>query len=284
MIVKKDVNYQLKIKVNSSVAGSEVFMNFLWALPEKFSQMGRLVHQARNELRIIDGSEWHLEGVERVMVKRFYPPFRFQKIVYSFIRQPKSRRAYDNTAELRRRGFEAARELATVEVWRHGIYQYAFFVSEVGIGHRLDDLVMILREQGNEQLTRQLISEYASLVKRLHEHGVLYWDLNCGNVLCRQDVQSGKWLFTLIDTNRARFYSPDTVLPLDAVIGDLILMNPRMGTVELFIAEYLKQRGMYSEDEAKRIREVQRKRYEQKRPLKLFMKRFKAQYYNWLKG
>lgn len=272
MITLYEKHYKLKIRVSGILAGNESAMNFLRSFPEKFNQIGIPVYQARNELRMIDCSGWNIEGLGRVMLKRFHTPFCLQKLVYSYIRQPKCRKAYNNTEELRRRGFKAARELATVEVWRHGLYQYAFFVSEVGIGQRLDDLVMTLRKNGNEQRWVQLIKEYAGFVKRLHEHGVLYWDLNCGNVLCQQDERSGKWQFTLIDTNRVRFYSSDSVLPLNVVIGDLILMNPRMGTVELFIAEYLKQRGIYSENEVKRIREVQRNRYERKRPLKSFLK------------
>ena len=192
--------YKLKIAANDSMAGNEAFMGFLRSLPEKFDLVGTLIHQARNELRMVDAREWGIEGLDRVMVKRYHGLFWFQKLDYTFIRRPKCRKAFDNTAELRRRGFEAARELATVEVWRHGLYQYAFFVSEVGSGERLDRLVMALREQGDTKMTRQIISEYAALVKRLHEHGVLYRDMNCGNVLCRQDKQDGKCHFTLIDT------------------------------------------------------------------------------------
>ncbi len=65
---------------------------------------------------------------------------------------------------------------------------------------------------------------------------------------------------------------------------DIILMNPRTGIVEDFIAEYLKQRGLYSEAEAQRIREIQRKRHEKTHPVRKFFKRFKKQYYRWLGG
>ena len=136
----------------------------------------------------------------------------------------------------------------------------------------MDNLVLTLQKQGEKTAIAKLIKQYAALVKGLHEHGVLYWDMNCGNVICHQEVSDGNWKFTLIDTNRVRFFDADTPLDLDTVIGDLILMNPKLGTVEQFIAEYLKQRGIYSEAEVNRIREVQRHRYERKRPVKRIVK------------
>ena len=278
---------KLNIVASNRVKDNTAFMSFLRRLPKTFNHEGTEIHTARNRLRIMDVGHLGIDGLDRVMVKRYHGLFWFQKIDYTFIRQPKCRKAYDNTAELRRRGFDAAEELAYVEVWCHGLYQYAFFVSEVAQGERLDAHVMTLRQAGNnEDCIRQLICEFAALVVRMHEHGVLYRDMNCGNVFCRETGNSNNtnlWHFTLIDTNRARFYSEDQPLSVDTAIVDLILMNPRMGTVELFQEEYLRQRNLYTVEEAQHIREVQRRRYERKNNwLKKFLKRYKQIYYNWL--
>lgn len=253
---------KLKVRVGDGLEGNAAFMEFLEALPTTFDHRGEEIHHARNILKTIDAAGLGLpDGIDKVMVKRYRGLFWFQKLDYTYMRTPKCRRAFDNTAELRRRGFDAARELGVVEVWSHGLFQYGFFVSAVGQGLRLDDLVIKLRNEGKTETVKTLISQYATLVKRLHERGVLYWDMNCGNVLCRQEKPEGDWHFTLIDTNRIRFFAPDTPLPLDTVIGDLILMNPKMGTVEMFQTEYLRQRGLYTEDNARRVREEQERRY-----------------------
>ncbi len=258
-------------------------MEFIKSLPETFGQVGTEIHSARNRLRIMDVSQFGIEGLDRVMVKRYHGLFWFQKIDYSYFRKPKCRKAYDNTAELRRRGFEAAEELAYVEVWRNGLYQYAFFVSEVAEGEQLDSLVIRLKEKNEQETINAIIKQYAAMVVRLHEHGVLYWDMNCGNVICRQNEVNGTWHFTLIDTNRVRLFPDGQSLDLETVIGDIILMNPRMGTVELFQEEYLRQRGLYTPEEAQRVREVQRQRYEvKKHRVRKFFKRFRKQYYKWL--
>ena len=271
------------MRVGDGLEDNAAFMAFLQALPTTFDGQGHEVHHARNILKTIDAKGLGLpDGIESVMVKRYRGLLWFQKLDYTFMRQPKCRRAFDNTAELRRRGFDAARELGVVEVWNHGLFQYAFFVSEVAQGKRLDSLVVELQEAGDKNTVSALIGQYASLVCSLHEHGVLYWDMNCGNVICRQDQQDGTWHFTLIDTNRAKFFDPNVPLDLDTVIGDLVLMNPKMGTVEMFQEAYLKKRGLYTPEVAEHVREVQRKRQQKKRPMKNFMKRFKKSYYKWL--
>lgn len=275
---------QLRIRVREDLEQTAPFKSFLASLPRTFDHVGKDIHHGRNVLKIIDAKGFGIPNTEQVAVKRYRKLFWFQKLDYTFFRKPKCRKAYDNTAELRRRGFEAAAELAIVEVWNHGLFQYAFFVSAVAKGERLDDLVVRLQEKGDKDTIDQLIRQYATLVKDLHEHGVLYWDMNCGNVICQQDEADGDWQFTLIDTNRVRFFPPEQALDLETVIGDLILMNPKMGTVEQFIGEYLRQRGLYSEEEVHRIREVQRQRYERKRPIKKALKRFKKKYYKWLEG
>lgn len=274
----------LRIVKSNRVADNAAFDRFLKALPDEFNTTGTEIHTARNRLRIMDVSAMGVEGLGKVMVKRYHGLFFFQKFDYTYIRRPKCRKAFENTAELRRRGFEAAEELAYVEVWNHGFYQYAFFVSEVGRGERLDHLVIRLQEEGRKDIIDPLIHQFAAHLKSMHEHGILYRDMNCGNVLCRQETPGGPWQFCMIDTNRARFYDEHQVLDMETVLPDLILMNPKMGTVEQFIAEYLKLRGCYSDEEVQRIRNIQRCRHEKKRPVKHYLKRYKKAYYKWLEG
>lgn len=283
MHTKKRDMQELRIKVNEELADNQAFSNFLKALPRTFNYEGTVIHSGRNVLRLIEAKGFGVAGVDNVMVKRYRGLFWFQKLDYTFFREPKCRKAFDNTAELRRRGFDAARELAVVEVWNHGLFQYAFFVSEVAKGERMDRLVMSLQEKGQKETVDQIIRQFASLLKSIHEHGIYYNDMNCGNVVCRQDEPDGEWRFCFVDTNRAIMMDPDKPLGLDTVMKDILLMNPKMGTVEQFQEEYLRQRGLYTPEYAAQVRQLQRDRYEnRKRPMKQFMKRYKKQYYKWL--
>ena len=144
----------------------------------------------------------------------------------------------------------------------------------------MDYLVVRLQQHGKQQTIDALIHQFAELTSAVHQCGVLYKDLNCGNVLCQQTMSMTAWNFTLIDTNRALF--SDHPLTLNESLPDIILMNPIMGTVEQFIGEYLLLRGCYSEDEVARIRRLQYLRHERRRPFKEYFKRFKKFYYRWL--
>ena len=273
---------KLKIRVREDLKGNMPLWHFLESLPAAFEHIGTEIHRGRNVLKIIDAKGLGLD-VPQIMAKRYHGLFWFQKLDYTYFRTPKCRNAFDNTAELRRRGFEAAKEIALVEVWNHGLYQYAFFVSEVAKGERMDRLVMSLQEKGQKETVDQVIRQFASLLKSIHEHGIYYNDMNCGNVVCRQDEPDGEWRFCFVDTNRAIMMDPDKPLGLDTVMKDILLMNPKMGTVEQFQEEYLRQRGLYTPEYAAQVRQLQRDRYEnRKRPMKQFMKRYKKQYYKWL--
>ena len=256
---------QLKIIASDRVKNNVAFMAFLEALPAAFNHEGTVVHSGRNVLRVMEAKGFGLEGIDRVMVKRFHALLWFQQIQNTFFCKPKGRKAFDSTSELRRRGFSPARELALVEVWHHGLYQYAFYVAEMVQGERLTKLIRRLKDEGQQDVISQIIHQYATLVKNLHERGVLYRDLNGGNVICRQDEPGGQWQFFLVDTDRARFYPTDRHLDLKTATKDLILMKPELGTNELFQEEYLRQRGLYTPEAAASLRQAQFARYDRKK-------------------
>ena len=273
---------RVKIVTNERLKDNGAFHDLLSSLPEHFNDMGKVIHQARNVIRIVDTRQMGI-GYDEVCVKRYHGLFFFQKWYYTFVRPPKCRRAFDYTSELRRRGFTAAEELGYVEVRRFGIFQYAYYVCQVAQGQRLDHLLAGMKENGDKDGIDTVLKQYAAMVKRLHTHGVLYWDMNDGNVICSKKPDDTQWTFTLIDTDRIRMFPPDTELDLETVIGDLILMDSKLGLTEPFVTEYLKQRDMFSEENLQRVLMEKYNRYEKKkRPVKKFLKRYRKAYYKWL--
>ena len=258
------------------------FQQFCKRLPEEFDHVGREIHHGRNILKVVEANSLGLDDVTRLMVKRYHGLFFFQRIYYSFFRAPKCRRAFDNTAELRRRGIDAARQLAVIELWQHGLFKYGMFVSEAVQGERLDDLVIRLQKEGGRQDTIEaIIRAFASFVCQVHRAGVVYMDMNCGNVICRQE--QGRWHFTLVDTNRAKFYEASVLPDLETCMPDLILMNPVLGLNDLFQASYLKERGICDSVHLKSLQEAYLRRNpphsNQSVPDKM-----KELYYHWLES
>lgn len=70
---------------------------FLTHIDEHFAT-GREIHRGRNVLRVVDGPDFPLN------VKRYRIPTLPGRIVHTFLRPTKGRRAYYNPLKLRERG------------------------------------------------------------------------------------------------------------------------------------------------------------------------------------
>ncbi|MBQ9191774.1 MAG: hypothetical protein IJ142_10515 [Bacteroidaceae bacterium] len=273
----------IKQQCNAALQDNPIFLSFVETLPQTFDSLGEIVHDARNQLRKVEVADWGIPNLQEVMIKKYHGLFFFQRIWYSFFRAPKCRRAYNNTVELRHRGLPAVEEVACVEVWSHGLFKYGFFISKVGEGERMDSLIVKLKIQGENDEIQKITHKAALLVAHVHQRGVLYKDMNPGNLLCTHSSTNNDWQISLIDTNRARISASDSPLPLASCIPEIILMNPILGIEDAFINDYLHIRSLYSAQLCKDIRHIQYRKHERKRPLKERLGRFKAWYFKWLK-
>lgn len=263
---------QLKIVVSDRVKDNAAFMDFVKGLPETFDNVGTEIYTARNRLRVTDVSALGVEGVKEVVIKRYHHLLFVQQVQNTFFCKPKGRKAFDNTSELWKRGLSPARELALVEVWHHGLYQYAFFVAELVEGEKFSKLIRKMKADGRRDALEGLIDEYAMFVKRMHEHGVVFQDLNGGNVICkniancvgREYDKDRQWHFSLVDTDKAVIYSPERPLYLNVVKKDLIMMQSEWGTDSMFQEKYLRLRGLYTPEAMAFLQKAQKARRERK--------------------
>ena len=139
--------------------------------------------------------------VDRKMyvVKRFKRPNPFNRIVYSFLRRSKARRAYEYAERLLDRGIETAAPVAWIEIRKKGLFHTGYFVSEY-----LSD--PLLEEVENHYDRDRILDDFARFTAGLHLRGIVHGDYNVGNILFRQ--QNGKYRFAVIDNNRIRFRKP----------------------------------------------------------------------------
>lgn len=170
--------------------------DFIRQLPSRFQQEGEMLYDKRNKVKrfIVNG--------ETLIVKKFKYPHLIQRITYTFFKKSKAERAYLYANIFRQRGFQTPHEIAYIEIKRNGLFADSYFVST-----ECSDapLMPILNKEGFD---RGIAQELAHLLADLHQKGILHGDLNLNNILYRKE--NGKYLFTLIDTNRSRFIpSPD---------------------------------------------------------------------------
>lgn len=84
----------MKITINPAIRHVQPFIE---RLPEVFPVSGEVLHEGRNQIRAFD------IGGESLVVKRYKRPHLFNRVMYSFFRKNKARRAYEHA--LRRAGW-----------------------------------------------------------------------------------------------------------------------------------------------------------------------------------
>ena len=74
------------------------FEDFVRRVPRIFSEEGKTIYKARNEIKVFE-----VDGVE-LNVKRYRVPLLINRVIYRFFRQPKAVRAYEYALRLVAKG------------------------------------------------------------------------------------------------------------------------------------------------------------------------------------
>ena len=201
---------------------------------------GELLYKGRNQVRLF------MVGGEKLVVKRYKRNDVIKSLVYTFFRESKARRSYDNAVALRLRGFQTPREVACIEQTRMGFVTQVFYICAYTEKQPVRPRLI---EQ--EPFDEPLAIAYARYVSSLHEAGVLHCDLNPTNVLVDSNFH-----FELIDINRMKFY--DGPVPKAECMENLTLFYWLTPAYRFILDEYARQRGWTSDDIAEAIRVKER--------------------------
>ena len=134
------------------------------------------------------------------VVKRYKVPNFANRIVYTFFRKSKARRAYDNALKILRFGVSTPFPVAYIETKRKGFFHTGYFISEYmshpTLAHYNE------AEMGDEE--KNIFKEdFLNFTIELHEKNILPLDYNIGNIFYYKDKESGRYKFALTDINRA---------------------------------------------------------------------------------
>ena len=169
---------------------------WLERLPEQFEQLGEVIYDKRNQLRVIEAPDGTL-----VNVKRYCVPSQPNRLVYSLgIRQPKGLRAFLYPTRLLERGIDTPEPIAYIEQRNsYGLLDECYFVSiQSPLRHTL-------YEFGNAQegTYEEMARELARFTAMMHEREVLHLDYSPGNILWDKDEDG--YHFAVVDINRMQF-------------------------------------------------------------------------------
>lgn len=165
---------------------------FISVLPEIFSENGETIYKARNEIKVMEVEDLI------VNVKQYKVPILPNRIIYTWFRQPKARRAYEYAERLKALGIRTATPLAYIILRRYGMIHQSYFVSLQLEGQPLYEVGKLPIEK-----TKDIFEALGKYVATLHNKGIYHADFSPGNVLYEK-TPSG-YEFYLIDINRMSF-------------------------------------------------------------------------------
>lgn len=171
----------------------DYLQEFIKSLPFIFEKEGKTIHTGRNIIKVMP-----VGGLE-LNVKRYGVPVFFNRIIYSFFRSSKGKRAYAYPQALLSKGFETPEAIAYIEEKKCGLIGYSYFVSIQSPYRRK------FYEFGDADINtcRDVVIAFARYTAALHEAGIMHKDYSPGNILF--DKRDGTWHFSLVDINRMYF-------------------------------------------------------------------------------
>lgn len=252
-----------RVQINTEYKDYTKFNQFIHNLPSLFDKQGKTLYQERNTIKLFE-----IDGLSFV-VKRFKRPLLVQRIAYSFFRPTKVSRAYQHAHLLRLRGFETPQEMASVEVWKNGLFQDGYLATEV----ITDNPIAHLLAREDETFSEKLAEQFAYFVADLHLKGILHEDLNSTNVLYRE--QNGKVIFSLIDINRMTFYPEGKVPSQKDCLNNLNRFTGNYSLFEFVTRAYARKRGWNEDEIAKEALNMKETHDVRRIKKKNFFKKFK---------
>jgi hypothetical protein len=166
------------------------YLEFFAQIRQYFFNVKDTIHKARNEIKIINYNNQNL------VVKSFKVPNLFNKIIYTFFKDSKAKKSYDNSIRL---GEFVPKPIGYVEFTRFGLLHDSYFISE----HFNYDFT--IREpllDMNFEDRVKIFEEFARFTFELHQNNILHLDYSPGNILIKK---KDRYIFKVVDINRMKF-------------------------------------------------------------------------------
>ncbi|MCQ2341186.1 MAG: lipopolysaccharide kinase InaA family protein [Paludibacteraceae bacterium] len=171
----------------------ESLREWIEQLPNTFSTQGKIIYNARNQIRIINGPDGKVYNVKRYCCPKWY-----NRIIYTWFRTPKAIRAYQNALTLQQKAIPTPTPIAYILCGNTLLDESYLITEQSPLSHMLYEL-----GDGIVHGREQMIAALGVFAATMHEKGILHLDFSPGNVLF--DFVDNQWVFTLVDINRMRF-------------------------------------------------------------------------------
>lgn len=177
-----------KIVINDNF---ELFKSFLLDIKSHFQNNTETIHKARNELKIVS-----YENIETI-VKSFKTPNLLRRVIYTFFRDSKAKKSYDNSIKLKNL---TPKPIGYIEFIQNGLIHESYFVSEK---FNYDFTIREPLLDTHFEKREEVFKEFARFTYELHQNNILHLDYSPGNILIKQE--STGYIFKVVDINRMKF-------------------------------------------------------------------------------
>ncbi len=212
---------------------NKAYKNFILNIREHFQKNSSFIHKARNKIKIIP-----YQGREYI-VKSFKVPHLLNKIVYTFIKDSKAKKSYENSLKII--DF-VPKPIGYIEFKKFRLIDESYFISEKF------DFDFTIREpllDKNFKEKEEIFRQFALFSFKLHQNNILHLDYSPGNILIKKS--NGHFEFKIVDINRMAFQK----LTLNERLKSFSKLWAKDEDLSIIIKEYVKLLG---EDEQNSIK------------------------------
>lgn len=201
------------------------YIDFLKNIKNHFNASKDSIHKARNDIKIVN-----FKG-ESLVVKSFKIPNIINKIVYTFFRDSKAKKSYENSIKI---VDFVPKPIGYIEFKKFGLINESFFVSE---NFKYDFTIREVLKNSDFKERETIFKIFAKFTFTLHEEGILHLDYSPGNILIKK--VNDKYIFKIVDINRMEFKT----LSVNERLGNFAKLWAKDEELKIIIEEYAKLIG-----------------------------------------
>ena len=202
---------------------------WLFDIPQIFTTQGKVIYDARNQIRLL-----FAPNGEKVCVKRFHQPHFLNRYIYRYLRDSKAKRSFDNGLYLLAHGIGTPEPIGYIEEYSWGGLNYSYLITRLSQLTRLNRDFTLAYTPDLEDSIRPL----ARYTANMHNEGILHLDFSPGNILW--DIVDNEYRFEVVDVNRMVFGH----VSMKAGCRNIQRLCARSSFFDTFADEYARTRHM----------------------------------------
>jgi len=198
-----------------------------------FQRSDKSIHKARNEIRVLKYKD------EEFVVKSFKVPHLINKIVYTFFKDSKAKKSYENSVKIKK---FVPSPIGYIEFKKYGLIHDSYFVSE---NFKYDFTIREPLLNEHYENKGDIFKSFAKFTYDLHQKGIFHLDYSPGNILIKKE--GNNYIFKIVDINRMQFKD----LTLEERLLNFSKLWAKDDDLKIIVKEYAK---IIEQDENKCIK------------------------------